>query len=135
MRQEVDGFISEITALGEVSRDTMDFESKFAASGLSERFNALLMKCAPVPVKMTKEEKEFSKQTMNQILAEEDESLAEYILKDAVDTVMVDVEEEMISQRRKKMIEDGVYDEYVRTSNKIDSLGKIAGIFRGRNKR
>ena len=52
---EVDRFIKKLKALGETSADAAAFEAAFAAKGMQEEMNALLMRCTPRPYQMTKE--------------------------------------------------------------------------------
>lgn len=57
LQAETDFFISELNNMGENCADSVEFESKFVSLGFSERFNALISRCTPMPYKMSKEEK------------------------------------------------------------------------------
>ena len=54
MQNEVQTFIADITLLGNTCSSATEFEEKFASEGLSDRFNAILPKCTPKPVKNDK---------------------------------------------------------------------------------
>ena len=128
MQAEVDGFIAELTALGECSADAAAFEAAFVSSGLSDRFNALLPRLSPVAQTMTQEQKAYSKEVMQEMGMLDKGQILKDVAADVADTVMVEANEEMISQRRKAMIETGVFDEYTKASNLADDVG-IAGKF------
>ena len=70
LKPEVEAFINEINQLGDAATDAVDFENKFASSGLSERFNSLLTRCIPKAYNMTNEEKQHSKETAKEIFEE-----------------------------------------------------------------
>ena len=119
LQGEYEMLCSEMHTLGETCNDYYQFEEQFASSGLSGRYNALLAKCTPKAVQMTTEQKQASiKMAKEQISAKE-------IASDIVDMAVTDLKQEAISMRRKKMIEDGVFDEYTRTTNKIDDASRV----------
>jgi len=125
VKPEVDAFIDEINLLGETSSDAMDFESRFAATGLSEQFNVLLTKCTPKAYKMSKEEKQVVKETKKEMF--DGKEFAKHIAKETLDYASVMAEEELIAQSRKRMIEDDVYDDYTRASNALDIAERAGG--------
>ena len=43
-------------------------------------------------------------------------------VKDVADSAFVEIEEEAIAQNRKRMIDEGTYDEYTKVSNQIDNV-------------
>jgi len=133
-RPDVDAFAAQMHELGEQSADAADFEARFAAAGMNERFTALLVCCTPKAVKMTAEQKQHSKEVAREIFEEDKERLIREGVREAVDHVAVELNEEAIAARRKEMIRDGVYDDYTRTSNAVDYategiglLGKLFG--------
>lgn len=132
VKGEVDAFIKDVISLGEDSSGAMDFEGKFASQGLSDRFNALLVKCVPRPYEMTAEEKEYVKATKKEMFEENKEQIIKGIAADVADSLMVEAEEELIARRRRSMIEEGTFDEYTRVTNKIDDTKRIAGFFAGK---
>ena len=132
VQPEVDAFKQDIMALGESSADAADFEAKFAANGLSDRFNALVPKCTPVAQEMTAEQKEYSKQVYREMYSKED--MMKDIAKDVADTVAVEAEEEMIAANRRARIAAGVDDEYNRVTNQIEDAKTIGGLFKKKKK-
>ena len=120
LRPEVDAFIEEINKLGEEAADAVDFENKFASSGLGERFNGLLVRCAPKAYKMTAEEKAHSKETAKEIFKEDRSRIIKEAAEDVVDYASVMVGEELAAKSREVMTEAGVFDEYTKVSNAID---------------
>lgn len=129
VQPDVDTFIKKINALGENSSSVTDFESKFASSGLSDAFNALLTRCTPKAYQMTQEEQQQAKQTAKDLMFESKADMASYIAKDVSDSVAVEAKEELISQGRKQMIEAGVFDEYTRATNIIEDASLLGGFF------
>lgn len=128
VQPDVDAFIGKMYALGETATDAQDFEAKFAAEGLQEQLNGLLMRCTPVPYRMTTEEKAVSRETTKEIFREDRSRIAKEAAKEALDHTSVMAEEELIALKRKAMIEAGVYDDYTRASNALD-IAKDAGGF------
>lgn len=57
LRPEVDAFRSEVISLGEECADFDTFEKRFASSGLSEKFVALICQCSQKTSPLTKEQK------------------------------------------------------------------------------
>ena len=128
MQEEVNSFASALTALGESSADAGAFEAAFVSSGLSARFNAILPRLTPVAQAMTAEQKQYSQQVRREVLGQTKGQMAKDIAADVADTIMVEANEEMIAQRRRQMIDAGVYDEYTRATNVAEDIG-IAGRF------
>lgn len=125
LKPEIEAFINEINQLGDAATDAVDFENKFASSGLSERFNNLLTRCIPKAYNMTAEEKQRSKETAKEIFKEDRSRIIKEAAEDALDSATMFVEEELRDQRRKAMIETGVYDEYTRASNVAEDVGGL----------
>lgn len=132
LREEVNSFNRETEALGESCQSASEFESKFVATGLSDRFNALLQKCIPQPRKMSSEEKKNSGKIARDILLENKEELAKDALKDVASTVFNKWESDRIQENRERMIADGTYAEHTIRKNKIDTAGRILGLFRNK---
>lgn len=134
LRGEVDAFCGEVIALGEGSADATEFEARFASLGFSDRFNSLVTKCTPVAVAMTQEQQAASRKLAQELTYGDAKGFAREVLTDAVDSLRVEAEEEAISQRRKAMIETGVYDDYTRATNLIEdaqgAVGFLKGMFR-----
>ena len=139
LEPEVQAFISEINALGEGCADCPQFEAEFASRGLSDKFNSLLTRCTPKAYQMTKEEKQFAKETAKQMFKENRSEIIKHEINEAADHIMVEVEEELIAQKRKVMIEKGVYDDYTRASNYIDmaqdTTSFLGGLFKKKKKK
>ncbi|MBQ6947521.1 MAG: hypothetical protein IJN42_05685, partial [Clostridia bacterium] len=127
---EVDQFVEKLKALGETSADAAAFEAAFAAKGMQEEMNALLMRCTPRPYQMTKEEKTAAKETAKEIFKEDRSRIMKEAAADVVDHAAVMAEEELHAQSRKAMIEMGIYDEYTRASNAIDMAKDPVGFFK-----
>ena len=133
-RPDVDAFVAQMHELGEQSADAADFEARFAAAGMNERFTALLVCCTPKAAKLTDEQKQYSRQVARELFEEDKERIIKEGVLDTVDHVAVELNEEAIAARRKAMIRDGVYDDYTRASNAVDYategiglLGKLFG--------
>lgn len=84
--------------------------------------------------KMTKEEKDFSKATMKQILNENKGQIASDIAQEAAETATLHAKDELIAENRKRMIKEGVFDEYTRASNVASDIENIFGFFKKRKK-
>jgi len=130
MQSEVNAFIGELYSIGEQSNDAQEFETKFAAHNLQERFNAILMRCTPKPYNMSKEEKAVSKDIAKEIFTEDRPRIIKEEVEEALDYTTVMAEEKVAEQRRKAMIEMGVYDEYTRVTNKIEMLKDAGGLLK-----
>jgi len=127
VRGEVDDFIAEVNVLGESCGDAMEFEGKFAAQGLSEKFNALLVKCTPCPQEMSKEEKQNAKQVAKEMFKENKKQILKDVALDIADSVAMKAESELIEHNRQEMIKEGVYDEYTKVTNAVEDTTKIGG--------
>ena len=125
VQPEVDVFTRDILALGESCSDATEFEAKFASSGLSDRFNAIITKCVPIEQEMTDEQKAYSKQVRREMYSGKD--MAKDIAKDVADTAAVEAVEELIAVNRERMIERGSFDEYTRVSNVVDDVQIVGG--------
>lgn len=120
--KELDILFGEMHALGDQCSDYHEFEEKFNSTGLSERYNSFFSKCTPKPVQMTQEQKKEALKMAKENISAKD------IMRDAADMAVTELKQEAISMRRKKMIEDGVFDDYTRASNKIEDAAR-AGKF------
>lgn len=126
IQEEVESVIKRITTLGEESANATEFEEKFASTGLSDEFMSITTKCTQKPRGMTAEEKQRSAEIMSGMKNE----FAKHALESALDSARIDMESELIANRRKQMIEAGVMDDYTRTRNAIEDAG-IVGRFLG----
>ena len=133
-KAECDQFINDITALGESCADYAEFESRFASEGLGNQFNSMVGRIPQKTHKMTKEEKDFSKATMKQILNENKGQIASDIAQEAAETATLHAKDELIAENRKRMIKEGVFDEYARASNVASDIENIFGFFKKRKK-
>lgn len=131
LEPEVTGFVARMKALGEQSTDAQDFEAKFAAQGLQEQMNSVLMRCRPKPYNMTEAEQAAAKEAAKEIFMEDRSRIAEEAAAEAADYAAVMGGEEIASLKRRAMVEAGVYDEYTRVSNAIDIAKDAGGLFKG----
>jgi hypothetical protein len=120
VKPELDAFVEETNLLGENCESAQDFEEKFVSSGLSTRFTELLSKCTPKAFEMTAEQKAESKQIRKEMYS--GKQMMQDAVKDVADSAFVEIEEEAIAQNRKRMIDEGTYDEYTKVSNQIDNV-------------
>lgn len=128
VQPEVVEFIKEINLLGENSRNVTEFENSFVSSGLSKRFNTLLTKCTPKALKMTAEQKEYSRQSAKEIFKEDKERIFKEAVEDVADSVSLKIESEVMEKNRQRRIEAGLDDDYTKISNACDNV-EIAGGF------
>ena len=135
MQNEVQTFIADITLLGNTCSSATEFEEKFASEGLSDRFNAILPKCTPKPVKMTKEQKQQSRKIAKEILVENRDEL----LSDTVDHVanrgMNELRDKAIADTRKAMIEEGTMADYTIAKNYIEDGTRFVSFLRNKFKK
>lgn len=131
VQPDVAAFVARMTELGEQASDAQDFEAKFAANGLQEQLNALLIRCTPKPYKMTAEEKASAKETAKEIFKEDRSRILKEEVEDAVDFASVTAEEELIVLKRRAMIEAGVYDDYTRATNVVEFAKDTGSLFKG----
>lgn len=125
LQPELDRFIQDTEALGERCGSAAEFEREFSAAGLSERFNTLLSQCMPKARKMTREEKQQSWKTTKDILRENRGDLAKDVLSEAASSVRMQVEDEMIQESRKRMIEDGTLTDHTIRRNRREAVGSL----------
>ena len=121
---EVEAFAAELETLGNEAADSTDFEAKFAAAGMQEKFNGLFAKCTPKAFEMTAEQKAASAAMARENLSARD------VAMDIADMAATEIREEAISMKRKAMIESGTFDEYTRVSNKIDDIKRIGKLLK-----
>lgn len=135
---DVEQFVREMKGLGESCLDATEFESKFTSMGLAERFNQLLIRCVPKPYQMLEAEKKQVKEMTKKMMKENQGQLVKDAVEDAVDYASVMAEEELISMKRKAMIEMGVFDDYTRATNTIeytkDAVSFLSGLFKKKKK-
>lgn len=130
VRPDVDAFVDRMNALGEQAADAQAFEAAFAREGLQEQLNALLVRCTPKPYQMTAEEKSTVREAAKEIFKEDRSRILKEAAEDALDYASVMAEEELITQRRKAMIEMGVYDDYTRASNAVEMAKEAGGLLK-----
>jgi hypothetical protein len=135
VRGDVEDFIRCVNELGDACADAGEFEARFVSQGLSDRFNSLIPRCAPKAYQMTQEDKAHSREVAKEIFREDKERIIKEAVADVADSVYVAAESEVIAQQRKRMIEDGTYDEYTRITNKIEDAGIVARFFKGLGKK
>ena len=135
MQHEVQTFITDITLLGDACSSATEFEEKFVSEGLSDRFNGILPKCTPKPVKMTKEQKQQSRTIAKEMLVENREEL----LSDTVDYVanrgVNDLRDKAIADTRKTMIEEGTMSDYTIAKNYIEDGTRFVGFLKHKFKK
>lgn len=122
LQSEFENLCAEMHSLGDSCTDYYRFEELFASTGLSDRYNSLLAKCRPKAVQMTAEQKQASFQMAKEQFSAKD------LVRDAADMAVTELQQDALSMRRKKMIEEGTFDDYTRTTNKIDNATR-AGKF------
>ena len=130
-KPEVDAFIEEINALGKSCADSVEFEAKFASTGLSDKFNNLLTKCTPMAYKMSAEEKDYSKDVKKEIFKEDKGRIIKEEIEYMSEAAAMAVESEVLAERRRAMSDAGVFDEYTKVTNVIDDAKRIGGFFGG----
>lgn len=123
---QVESFCKEVTDLAEGCNDVADFEAKFISTGLSQKFNDLLISCTPKPYQISQEEQAFVNQTKKEMFEEDKEEIKKYIVDDVADSVKMEFESDIISAGRKVMIESGTLDEYTRITNVVEDVGIVA---------
>lgn len=124
---EYEGLCGDMYALGErCGEDYGLFEAEFVSTGLSERYNSLLIRCTPNAVQMTAEQK---KQAVKDQLSQVD------VLKDAAEIAECELKQEMISMKRRAMIEAGVFDDYTRATNAVDDAKRLGKFLFGKKKK
>jgi len=131
VKEDVDELIFQINSLGEQCSDVMEFETQFAQSGLSDKFNQVLAKCTPKPVSLSEEEKQHSREVTAQMMRDSKGEIAKGIAKDIADTVMLEAESEFHRINRQIMIENDTYDDYTRASNAVDFAKDVFGGIKG----
>ena len=131
LRPEVDDFIRRVTELGENAQDAAAFEAAFASGGLSDAFNGLIPRCTPKPYTMTQEDKARAKATAKEMLFSDKKGLAKDMASEALDTARVYGEQEMLSRRRKAMIESGTFRDYTVMTNRMEDAQIIAKGIKG----
>lgn len=131
LQPELDSFMTQITALGENSTSAAEFEEKFQASGLSDRFNALVSRCTPQAYQMTEADKAHARQTAKEIFCEDENRILREAGKDLAESVALKAESDINTARIRKMSEEGMLDEYTKASNAAEDTATIGRFFRG----
>lgn len=136
---EMDALFAKVVALGEECDNAIEFEGRFAAE-LQNEYNGMFLKCAPRAVQMTEEQKAESKRLENEMMYGSNDpkkiaaAKATRTIKDVAGIVATEAEQELIAMKRRSMIEAGTFDEYTRTTNKIDDAVRgakfIGGLFK-----
>ena len=130
VKAHVDAFTRDMYTLGETVENAQEFEAQFAAKGFQERLNGLLMRCAPKPYQMTKEEKTAAKETAKEIFREDRGRIIKEAGMEALDYVSVMAEEEVIARSREKMIEMDIHDDVTRVGNAVDMAVDAGKLFK-----
>lgn len=134
--EEYKNFEAKIFSLAEQSPYAAEFERRFQAEGLQDEFNSIVTKCIPKAVQMTAQQKQDSRNMTKEMMfgtsdnAGAAKGIAGMVLKDAADMATTELQQEALSQNRKRMIEEGTFDDYTRASNALDNAaaaGKIIG--------
>lgn len=131
LRGEINSFIQDAEALGNLCGSAAEFEQTFVSSGLSDRFNALIAKCTPKARKMTKEEKQHSMSVAQDILYEQRGELAKDAATEVVGGFISKKRDERIEESHRQMIEDGTHAAFTIRRNRIQDAGRLLG-FLGR---
>ena len=122
---EINCFIKNMADLGEQCTDAAEFEQRFSAEGLSNQFNAILPKCTPRPVRMTKEHRKHSREVAKEMLRENRGEIIRDVIKDTADYARLEAESEFYARNRERMIENGTFDDYTRSVNAADAAGRL----------
>lgn len=134
--EEYRNFEAKMLSVAEESSSATEFESHFQAEGLQDEFNSIVTKCTPKAVKMTAQQEEDSRNMAKEMVfgtsdnAGAAKGLAKMVIKDAADIATTELHQEVLAQNRKRMIEEGTFDDYTRASNTLDNAvaaGKIIG--------
>lgn len=120
LRPEVDAFCSEVISLGEECADFDTFEERFASSGLSEKFVALICQCSQKTSPLTKEQRKQSLKTAKTMMYENRKNAAEYLADSVLTTARVEAEGHILKENRERMIKDDTMGDYTRTKNAIE---------------
>lgn len=134
VKPEVDKFITDVIALGEKSADAASFEAEFATE-LSNTFNSLLPRCTPKAVQVSPEYQAYTAQVQQEFKDERKKQLADTIINDVGESVVMRAESDAISARNRAMSDAGVLDEYTKVSNVIDDSKTLFGKLFGRKKK
>ncbi|MGN0702283.1 MAG: hypothetical protein ACI4KL_03790 [Lentihominibacter sp.] len=123
LQGEYEQLCQDIYSLGDkCGEDYNKFEEQFVSTGLSERYNGLLVKCKPKAVKMTREQKKTSLKGYAKAFTPKN------IAREAAGMAVTELQEEAIAMNRERMIEDEVFDDYTRARNSAEaavSTGKF----------
>ena len=134
VKPEVDKFITDVIALGEKSADAASFEAEFSTE-LSNTFNSLLPRCTPKAVQVSPEYQTYTAQVQQEFKDERKKQLADTIINDVGESVVMRAESDAISARNRAMSDAGVLDEYTKVSNVIDDSKTLFGKLFGRKKK
>ena len=78
---------------------------------------------------MTKEQKRESRKIAGEMIAGNKKEFIKDALSDAAGYVMTDVKGELIKENRERMIEEGTFGDYTRTTNAADDVKRITRFF------
>lgn len=126
-QSEMEGLVNDMNSLGEECQDTVEYERRYAAEGLMERYNALFPHCIPKKHKMTKAEKRSSMEKTAEMLNDDKNNIITSELKDAKDMILTDIKDDLIAKNRERMIENETFDDYTRMSNAVEDTGRLLG--------
>ncbi len=124
-QEEFQQFADAVNALGESCSDAMDFESRYMSEGLMDKFTALITKCQPKAVQISQADQAYADQIAAEMKKEFKRDSAKHAAKGVLDTIRIEAESEFRRRRREEMIEAGTFDEWNRTTNKIDDAGRV----------
>lgn len=127
LKSEVNSFIVEIKELGNGCKDVHEFEERFISTGLSEKFNEILPKCIPKPVKMTKQQKKQSVKITANILKTNKNEIINDSLNRVSQNTFNKIKDDAIDRNRKRMIANDTFDDYARSSNGLNNGGLLFG--------
>lgn len=131
IKPEIDAFSKDVTKLGEACPDAEEFERRFAAEGLFERFSSLVCKCTQNGTGMNVSDIKRSAKITGGILGNNRKQIVKDIVDDACMYARVEAIDRATTESREQMIEDGTLADYTIKRNMIeDGLGIIGSLAR-----
>ena len=130
IQSEVNSFISETTALGEICTTALEFEERFIQTGLLYKLNVIIPKCIPKSRKMTYEEKKKSWQTTKDIVRKEKDEFIDYAVDSVKTAASAEATSVITKRNRERMLEDGTMADYTNITNRITDIEYIIGLFK-----
>jgi len=125
LKFEIEVLFDDVNILAEKCKTVNDFEERFISDGLSVRFNDCLSKCTPKQKTITKAEKKSSVRIAKEIILNDKENIAKDVLKDVTNRMFNDTKDEMITESRERMIEEGTLADHTIKKNFIRSVGSL----------